>query len=72
MEANITVMVSSKNDTKLACHLMLPNKNSYSIEGAMKYNDKYDVIQHLILISRPEDIPCYTISDVSKLYFVIC
>lgn len=73
MEANVTTTMNSINDRKLSSYLVLPNYDTYSITSGLKYSEKYDEIQHLIVYSRPKDTPCYTISDVSIVYVVfIC
>lgn len=52
-------------------YLLLPNNNTYSFTGGLKHSEKYDQLQHLIIFSRPEDTPCYTLSDVN-LAFSTC
>ncbi|XP_065216942.1 uncharacterized protein Apoltp isoform X2 [Planococcus citri] len=65
MAANLTTIIKSGNDSKIATHLLLPNKNSYSFMYALKYNKQFDQIQHLLMFSRPKDTPCFTLSDVN-------
>lgn len=64
-ETNTTFMMNSSNDIQTATHVIMPSTNAYSLVGSLKYDDDYELIRHLIIISRPEDKPCFTISDVS-------
>lgn len=67
METNLTMLVKSINDSKVVSHLVLPNKHEYSVAMGLQYNKQLDIIQHLLVFSRPEDSPCYTLSDVSPI-----
>ena len=70
METNFTY-TNSTNDRKVLTYLALPNNNTYSFTGGLKHSEKYDQLQHLIIFSRPQDTPCYTISDVSIIQVFI-
>ncbi len=64
MEANITTL-NSTNDKIIVTYLHLPNSNTYSLTGGFNYSSDFDEFQHIIVYSRPYDIPCFTHSDVS-------